>query len=149
MAERYNYLMAVTEDVKEWIEDNMDLEHDIMTGTFEDLDDIREYLNDTLWTEDSITGNASGSYYCNTWEAEEALAHNLDLIEEVAEQFGCTPEIRSGYEYGAEWWDVTIRCYYLYQAIDAALEEIEEDIEAAIEARNNEPEDLEEYNNIA
>ena len=138
MATTYNYLEAVKADVKEWIEYNMDIEHDILEGTFEDIEDVAEYLNDTLWIEDSITGNASGSYYCNTWEAEEALAHNWDLIEEVAAEFGYNPEIRSGYEYGAEWWDVTIRCYYLGQAIAEVLEEIEDDIEEAIERRDAE-----------
>jgi hypothetical protein len=135
MANNYNYLEAVKADVKEWIEYNMDIEHDIMTGTFEDRDEIEAYLNDTLWTEDSVTGNASGSYYCNAWEAEEALAHNWDLIEEVAAEFGYNPEIRSGYEYGAEWWDVTIRCYYLGQAIAEILDELEDEIEEAIERR--------------
>ena len=36
------------------------------------------------------------------------------------------PTISDGYEHGAEWWDVTIRCYYLGQAIAAALDELEE-----------------------
>lgn len=135
MANTYNYFEAVKADVEQWIEDNMDIAHDIECGQFEDRDDIEQYLNDTLWTEDSITGNASGSYYCNTWEAEEALAHNWDLIEEVAETFGYNPEVRSGYEYGAEWWDVTIRCYYLGSAIAEVLDEIQDDIDEAIERR--------------
>lgn len=138
MAATYNYFEAVKADVKEWIEYNMDLEHDIMTGTFEDIEDVAEYLNDTLWTEDSVTGNASGSYTFNTWEAEENLCHNMDLLEEVAEDFGIDPVIKAGYEYGAEWWDVTIRCYYLGQAIAEVLEEIEDDIEEAIERRDAE-----------
>lgn len=142
MANTYNYLMAVTDDVKEWIEDNMDLEHDIMTGTFEDMDDIREYLNNTLWTEDSVTGNASGSYTCNTYEAEENLCHNWDEIEDAAANLGLEAKITDGYEYGPEYWDVTIRCNLLGQAIDAALEEIEDEIEAAIEARDEKNDEM-------
>lgn len=136
MTNTYNYFEAVKADVEQWIEDNMDIVHDIECGQFEDRDDIEQYLNDTLWTEDSVTGNASGSYYCNAWEAEEALAHNWDLIEEVAAEFGYNPEIKAGYEYGAEWWDVTIRCYYLGQAIAEVLDEIQDDIDEAIEARD-------------
>lgn len=136
MANTYNYFEAVKADVEQWIEDNMNIEFDIMNGNYNDRDDIEQYLNDTLWTEDSVTGNASGSYYCNAWEAEEALAHNWDLIEEVAAEFGYKPEIKAGYEMGAEWWDVTIRCYYLGQAIAEVLDEIQDDIDEAIEARD-------------
>lgn len=135
MANTYNYFEAVKADVEEWIENNMDLEYDIITGTFEDRDEIETYLNDTLWTEDSVTGNASGSYTFNTYEAEENLAHNWDEIETVANEYGYTPEISDGYEYGAEWWDVTIRCYYLGQAIAEVLDELEDEIEEAIERR--------------
>lgn len=120
MTDRYDYLEAVTEDVKQYIKDEID-----MKEWKDDRDGLEEYLNDHCWISDSVTGNASGSYYCNTWRAEEALAHNLDLIAEVAAEFGCEPTISDGYEHGAEWWDVTIRCYYLGQAIAEALDELE------------------------
>lgn len=121
MADRYNYLAAVKEDVRQAIAENY---------TPEDYrgnrDGLEEELNDQLWIDDSVTGNASGSYYCNAWKAEEALAHNLDLIAEVAAEFGIEPTVSDGYEHGAEWWDVTIRCYYLGQAIAEVLDEFEE-----------------------
>ena len=74
MSERYNYLEAVTDDVREYIRDEVDLAE--WKG---DRDGLEEKLNDDLWTADSVTGNASGSYYCNAWRAEEALSHNWDL----------------------------------------------------------------------
>lgn len=122
--EQYNYLEAVIEDVKQYIEDEIDL-----TEWRGNRDGLEEKLNDDLFVNDSVTGNASGSYYCNTWKAEEALAHNLELIEEVAEEWGIEPTISAGYEHGAEWWDVTIRCYYLGQAIGEVLDELEEELE--------------------
>lgn len=134
MANTYNYFEAVKADVEQWIEDNMDLEHDIMTGTFEDRDDIETYLNDTLWTEDSITGNASGSYTFNTYEAEENICHNLDLLAEACEEFGA--DAGEVLKKGAENADVTIRCYLLGQAIAEVLDEIQDDIDEAIEARD-------------
>lgn len=140
MNNNYNYLEAVTADVKEWIENNMDIESDIINGVFEDRDSVEEYLNDTLWTEDSVTGNASGSYTFSTYEAEENLCHNWDLIEEVANEYGYEPIIKAGYEYGPEWWDVSIRCYYLGQAITAALDEIDGAITEAIRDREAEKE---------
>lgn len=118
--EKYNYLEAVKEDVREWIENEIDLTE------WENREDLEEHLNETLWIEDSVTGNASGSYTFNTWKAEENLAHNLDLIAEVAAEYGYEPKISDGYEYGAEWWDVSIRCYYLGQAIAEVLDELED-----------------------
>jgi len=118
--EKYNYIEAVKEDVREYIESEIDLTE------WESREDLEEHLNETLWVKDSVTGNASGSYTFNTWKAEENLAHNLDLIAEVAAEFGIEPKISDGYEYGAEWWDVSIRCYYLGQAIAEVLDELEE-----------------------
>lgn len=68
-------------------------------------------LNDTLFTCDSVTGNASGSYTFNTWTAEEYLCHNFELLED----FGCDMNYLGR---GAEACDVTIRCYLLGQAIN-------------------------------
>lgn len=130
----YNYLENVKADVKEWIEYNMDLEHDIESGQFEDREAIESYLNDTLWTEDSITGNGSGSYTFNTYEAEEYICHNLDLLAEACEEFGA--DAGEVLKKGAENADVTIRCYLLGQAIAEALDEIQDDIDEAIEARD-------------
>lgn len=67
----YNYLEAVTSDVLDYIKEEINL--DEWKGNREGLE---EKLNDELWTVDSVTGNASGSYTFNTWEAEENLAHN-------------------------------------------------------------------------
>lgn len=66
--ENYNYLEAVTADVLDYIKDEIDLAE--WKGN---RDGLEEKLNDDLWTVDSVTGNASGSYYCNAWRAEEAL----------------------------------------------------------------------------
>ena len=68
----YDYREAMTEDVKEWIKENIDL-----TEWTEDREGLEQQLNDDLWTEDSITGNASGSYYCNSYNAEESIAHKM------------------------------------------------------------------------
>lgn len=116
----YNYLESIKADVKEYIDNN------ICLTNFSDREELEEKLNDTLWTEDSVTGNASGSYYCNSWKAEEALAHNWDLLAEAMKEFGCEVDLL---ENGAEWADVTIRCYLLGQAIGEALDEMEEELE--------------------
>ena len=116
----YNYMNAMAEDIRDYITENISRE-----DYTEDRDGLEGYLNDTLWTEDSVTGNASGSYYCNTWKAEEALAHNGDLLAEALEEFG-----RDGTDVlkeGAEAMDVTIRCYLLGQAIAKVLDDLDSD----------------------
>ena len=116
----YNYLENIKADVKEYIDNEINLKD------FSDREELEEKLNDTLWTEDSVTGNASGSYYCNSWKAEEALAHNWYLLAEAMKEFGCEVDLL---EKGAEWADVTIRCYLLGQAIGEVLDEMEEEFE--------------------
>lgn len=121
MSERYNYLEAVTDDVRKYIRDEVDLAE--WKG---DRDGLEEKLNDDLWAADSVTGNASGSYYCNARTAEEALSHNWDLLAEALREFG--QDGTDVLEQGAGAMDVTIRCYLLGQAIAEALDELEEEL---------------------
>ena len=121
MSERYNYLEAVTEDGREYIHGEINLSE--WKGN---RDGLEEHLNDVLWTEDSVTGNGSGSYYCNAWRAEEAISHNWDLLADALTEFG-----QDGVDVlrqGAEAMDVTIRCYLLGRAIAEALDELEEEL---------------------
>lgn len=71
-----------------------------------------------------MTGNASGSYFFNSYKAGEALAHNWDLLEEALEAFG--QKGTDILEEGPEAADVTIRCYLLPEAIATVLDELEE-----------------------
>lgn len=118
MSEKYNYLEQVTSDAKEAILENMS------EWNFNDRDELEQIANDVLWTDDNVTGNASGSYYCNAWKAEEAISHNWDLLAEAIDEFGGDTDIL---KQGVEACDVTIRCYLLVQAIGAALDELEEE----------------------
>lgn len=113
----YNYLKNVREDVRSYIDENINLKD----YTKEELE---EKLNDDLFVEDAVTGNASGSYTFSTYEAEENLCHNIDLLQEALENFGYGIEYL---ERGAEACDVTIRCYLLGRAIAEVLEEYSED----------------------
>ena len=115
----YNYLEQVTSDAKEAILENMEY------WSFDNREELEEVANDKLWADDSVTGSGSGSYYFNTWKAEEALCHNWDLLAEACEEFG--QDIGEAVKQGAEACDVTIRCYLFSQAIAAALDELEEE----------------------
>lgn len=116
--EKYDYLQAVVDDVRNFIEENE------IVITSSNVDEVREELNEKCWVEDSITGNASGSYTCNAWEAEENICHNWDLLEEALQEFGYDG-LGDAIGNGAEWCDVTIRCHLLAEAIDKVLDSME------------------------
>lgn len=121
--ERYDYHEAVREDIRIYLFDNYTREE--LKEKMQDRDEFEMNLNDDLWICDSVTGNASGSYYCNAWRAEEALCHNLDLLGEALEEFCCGPEYMM--KNGAEACDVTIRCYVLACCIASELDALEEE----------------------
>lgn len=110
---KYDYYESLKQDIKDYLEDNKEY----VGGKNE------EELYDDLFLEDSVTGNASGSYTFSTWQAEENICHNMDLLREAQSEFGFLPT-----EYiskGAEWADVTIRCYLLGQVLHEVLEEMD------------------------
>ena len=117
--EKYNYFEAVREDVKQYIEDNE------VKVTTSNRDEVYDKLYEEMFCDDSVTGNASGSYTFSTWKAEENLCHNLDLLGEALAEFGCDPNYMT--EKGAEACDVTIRCYLLGEVLSEVLDELEED----------------------
>lgn len=118
--EKYNYLEEVKSNVLDYIKWEC-----IMVTTGNRVD-VEERLNTDLWLEDSVTGNGSGSYWCNSWRAGEALLGNWDLLEDALNVFGSDV---NPIQKGEEWCDVTIRCYLLGQAISEVLDEIEKEEE--------------------
>lgn len=116
---KYNYLENVTADAKQAILENLNY------WKFSDREELEEIANDELWVDDSVTGNASGSYTFSAWQAEENLCHNMDELEEACDEFG--QDIGEAVKQGAEYCDVTIRCYLIGQAIIAAIDELEEE----------------------
>ena len=105
---KYDYFETIKEDIREYLRNTDERDFDV--------------LYDDMFVDDSITGNASGSYTFSTWQAEENLAHNLDLLKKALQEFGSD----LNYMEKPEACDVTIRCYLLGQALQEVLEEIEE-----------------------
>ena len=112
----YDYYESVKEDVKNYIDDEITL------SNYNGKDELSRYLEDILYTEDSVTGNASGSYTFSRYDAEENLCHNWDVLEEIAEDWGTA----SLDFFSPESLDVTIRCYFLNNAISEVLDEMED-----------------------
>lgn len=111
---KYDYREAVKNDVLYYIKEEIDLEE------WETREELEEYLNDLLWCEDNVTGNGSGSYTFSSYEAEENICHNFDLLGEALLEFGCGPEYLM--KEGAEAADVIIRCYLLGECISYVLD---------------------------
>ena len=117
----YDYLLEMVEDVVNYIENEIELKN------FSDRDELESYLNDELFTEDSVTGNASGSYTGSSYQAKEYVTDNMDLLNDAVTEF-CVDSDTVGEKFLDEDWeyfDVTIRCYLLGQAISNALDELE------------------------
>lgn len=119
----YDYREAMTEDVKEWIKENIDL-----TEWTEDREGLEQQLNDDLWTADSVTGNGSGSYTFNRVQASLYVLDNMDLLQKAINEFATDPAtVGDKFIYEDwEWFDVTIRCYLLWSVISDVLDEMEE-----------------------
>lgn len=115
------YLDMIEDDVREWIDESIDL--DEYKGN---RDGLEKKLNDELFNEDSVTGNACGSYYLDAYKAEEDIEHNWGLLAEALEEFGSNISATEMLDKGAEWCDVIIRCYLVGEAIRNVLDELEE-----------------------
>lgn len=113
--ERYDYKEAVKNDVRQYLEENWEKGNRI-------TDSDRDKLYDDMFVADSVTGNASGSYTCNAWAAEDNVCHNLDLLGEAIDEFSIDGNTLRE-QMSGEWADVTIRCYLLPSLLDEVVEE--------------------------
>ena len=113
------YLDWVTEDVKRYLEENSNILREYKDNRDE------EYLNDKLWVEDSVTGNASGLYTCDSAQAKKNIVENFDDLIEMFQEFCDASTIGEHFlKEDWKWMDVSIRCYYLSVAINNVLDEI-------------------------
>lgn len=118
----YNYLEAMKEDIKTYLEDEFEYRYSEL-----DHDELEDSLYDDLWTQDSVTGNGSGSYTFCRATARGYVTENMELCVESLKEFCVEAETIAErfLEEDWEYFDVTIRCYLLGQAIAEVLEELE------------------------
>lgn len=74
-----------------------------------------------LYNCDDVTGNASGSYECNAWKAEENICHMWNEIQDMIDDGFITID---SFQYGAEGIDVALRCYFLNEALENIISEM-------------------------
>ena len=118
----YNYRINIIEDCKEAIKERYNNSAEFCKAWEDDIAGLYNNLYDDLWVDDSVTGNASGSYWFNSWKAGEALQGNWDLLRDALAEFGC--EDVNPIDKGEEWCDVTIRCYLLGECLSDAIAEL-------------------------
>lgn len=118
---RYDYMKAMENDIREYIEN--DFCEDIAEF---DRYELEEKLHDDLWTDDGITGNGSGSYTFCSYTAKEYVTENINLCLDMISAFGIgTAEAGERFlNEDWEWFDVSIRCYCLGEAIGNVLDEM-------------------------
>lgn len=110
----YNYKEEMIDELEDMIKDS-DVEFD-----GKNRGEIYEELQDLAFDRD-LTGNRTGSYWCNEIKAERALLGNFDLIQDAVDDFGTesidSPDLLTG-----EHLDILVREHLLPAVIDEVLD---------------------------
>lgn len=119
-----DYRDEIREDIKSYLTQE-DLWPTAEPDTPE-YEEQRDAAYDRLWMADSVTGNASGSYTFNAWQAEENVCHLL-WDEDLWLLLNGSMEVNpADMAKGPEYIDVSIRCALVSECLDAVLEEKQE-----------------------
>ena len=111
----YNYHEAVKDDIREYIKENY--------GTV--TEEMRSDVFDEVLDDDSVTGNASGSYTMNRAIAKEYVIENIDLLNRAVDEYGFDKK-DIGEQFLSEQWeylDVLIRLYLVGEYFDDIFSE--------------------------
>ena len=125
----YDYHKAVADDVRDLVKEREQNKSFRLSWYIHEKDgkhyfnrqEAADDLGNVAFNNDSVTGNASGSYTLNTLVAERCLVGNRDLLCEALADFG--DEQADILTHGAEWCDVTIRCYLVDETVDEIMTE--------------------------
>lgn len=124
----YDYKEAMKEDIREYLKYDSSIN---FNDWMSDRAQIEQQLNVDLWTVDSVTGNASGSYTFNRVQASLYVLDNIDLLREAFFDFYTDSETIADKFLSEDWeyFDVTIRCYLLSQVITEVLDDLQDEFE--------------------
>ena len=112
----YDYDQAVYDDVWSWVKEKLD--NDELPHLTKD--ELKEWLEEELFTNDNVTGNGSGSYTFNRYTAEKYICHNIEYIFDKIKEIG---HIDDENFIDPEELDVIMRCALLNEAIDKVVED--------------------------
>lgn len=111
----YNYKEEMTDELESMIKDS-DID---FTG--KNRGEAFEELQDLAFDRD-LSGNRTGSYFCDELKAESALLGNFGLLQDAVDDFGTesidSPDLLTG-----EHLDILVREHMLPQVIDEVLDD--------------------------
>lgn len=87
MSVPYSYYEALYHDALRYIDDNYDVD-ELGEQNKWDAETLEQIFTDDMWAVDEVTGNGPDGYWDNITQAEDALAHNWNLIKMAANEFG-------------------------------------------------------------
>lgn len=117
----YDYRRAITNDIKEYINDNQ-----MFPEPDETYDDYIERLDDELWVVDTITGNG-GFYYGTEEECAGYIGYGITEFVNAQEEYGWewSDTMREQFQQApARFIDCMIRTTLLAECIEKAVEEL-------------------------
>ena len=88
-----NYYDEIKNDILAVLQDDKEASNILQSE--DDKDTIVENLVDYFWTCDSVTGNASGSYYCSSYKARIHCYNYACDVREALESYGYTEKLES------------------------------------------------------
>lgn len=117
-----NYLKDTEDNVRQFMFDNADK----VRG--HEVEEVREWLEDTCFVADEVTGNASGSFFCSRARAYEYLTNSEDGFETLGYAVfeGWMSEQELGKRVACGDWeslDCMVRCYWVARAVQNVTEE--------------------------
>ena len=117
----YNYYELVKEDVKNYLKENYGNKRAVKK-VIKENPNFWEDLYDTLFVDDSVTGNASGSYTFNAEKAKRIVTHwrNEDIVQDTIKELSIDMSEHHG---DWEYLDVSARCYVLGSCISEIEDE--------------------------
>lgn len=119
-------------DFREYIEETKENAKEYIKENWKYLKDkTREEVQDDLFIADTVTGNGSGSFTFNTYDAQQNVSELIfDEYFINALEWGFGQNLGELVQKGAEVIDVTARCLALYEFdLDEIIEEVKEEQE--------------------
>ena len=120
----YNYREAVKSDVLNWMDENHEF------GASRELEFDYDTVYDGCWADDSVTGNASGSYTFSRWTARDNFFNDTDsddYISSMIEEGFISKEEVGNCIAESNWGklDVFIRCWLLGEVVQEVIDEMD------------------------
>ena len=120
----YDYREVVKSDVLNWMDENHE------PGASRELEFDYDTVYEGCWVDDSVTGNASGSYTFSRWTARDNFFNDGasdDYISSMIEEgFISAKEVGECIaESNWEKLDVCIRCWLLGEVVQEVIDEMD------------------------